>query len=143
MSTASPRLHEVNAELEVPFHDVDVLGLVWHGHYYKYFEIARTRLLRSLGLDAGDLIGPRYRFVVSESACRHIQRLDYGERFRVSAWINDYRHRIRIDYEITSLDRERRCARGHTVLACTDRDGNLLLRTPAAIYDRISVPAER
>ncbi|MDH3602364.1 MAG: hypothetical protein OEU26_22345, partial [Candidatus Tectomicrobia bacterium] len=25
---------------EVPFHDVDMMGVVWHGHYYKYFELA-------------------------------------------------------------------------------------------------------
>ena len=25
----------------VPFHDVDVAGVVWHGHYMKYLENAR------------------------------------------------------------------------------------------------------
>lgn len=35
----------------VPFHDVDVMNIVWHGHYFKYFEIARTALARKLGLD--------------------------------------------------------------------------------------------
>ena len=25
----------VSVELEVPFHDVDSLHIVWHGHYYK------------------------------------------------------------------------------------------------------------
>ena len=41
---------QVEVELEVPFHDVDMLQLVWHGHYYKYFELARTQLLRQRGL---------------------------------------------------------------------------------------------
>ena len=51
------RLHEVRVQLEVPFHDVDRLGVVWHGHYFKYFELARTRLLRAIGLDAGAHLG--------------------------------------------------------------------------------------
>ena len=25
----------------MPFHDVDALHVVWHGHYYKYLELAR------------------------------------------------------------------------------------------------------
>ena len=25
--------------IEVPFHDVDIMNVVWHGHYLKYFEI--------------------------------------------------------------------------------------------------------
>ena len=40
------RLRETSVELEVPLHDVDVLGIVWHGHYYKYLEAARTALLQ-------------------------------------------------------------------------------------------------
>ena len=24
---------------QVPFHDVDALHIVWHGHYYKYLEV--------------------------------------------------------------------------------------------------------
>jgi acyl-CoA thioester hydrolase len=132
------RTHEVRVQLEVPFYDVDILRVVWHGHYYKYFELARTELLRSIGLDAGDLIGVRYGFLVSESQCRHVQPLEYGERFEVAAWIRDYESRICIDYEITSLDRERRSAKGRTVLVSTDLEGRLLLRTPQAIRDRIA-----
>ncbi len=132
------RLHETRVQLEVPFHDVDPLSLAWHGHYYKYFELARTKLLRSIGLDAGELIGKRFRFLIVESQCRHIQPLRYGERFEVAAWIRDSANRICIDYEIASLDQARRCARGHTVLASTDLEGHLLLRTPGAIRDRIA-----
>ena len=32
-------------ELTVPFHDVDMMGVVWHGNYFRYFEIAREALL--------------------------------------------------------------------------------------------------
>ncbi|MCP4037861.1 MAG: acyl-CoA thioesterase [bacterium] len=134
---SATRLHEVRVQLEVPFHDVDPVRVAWHGHYYKYFELARTKLLRSLGLDAGELIGPRFRFLVAESGCRHIQPLTYAERFEVAAWLSDFENRIRIEYEIESLDHRRRCAKGHTVLVSTDLEGRLLLRTPPAIRDRI------
>lgn len=133
----SERLHETEIELEVPFHDVDALGVVWHGHYYKYLELARTKLLRSVGLDAGDLIGPRYRFLVIESRCRYAFPLFYGDRARVSAWLRDFHNRIFIAYEVTNLSQRRRAARGHTVLATLDAEGRMLLETPHAILKRI------
>jgi acyl-CoA thioester hydrolase len=132
------RIRETSIELEVPFHDVDGLGVVWHGHYYKYFEVARTRLLRSVGLDQGDVIGPRFRFLVIESHCRYAAPLHYGDKVRVSAWFGDVKHRIKIGYEAVSLETGRRAARGHTILATTDLDGRLLLETPHGIAHRIA-----
>jgi len=131
------RLHETCVELEVPFHDVDMLGVVWHGHYYKYLEAARTKLLVSVGLDAGDLIGPRYRFVVIESRCRYAFPLRYRERMRVTAWVRGVAHQIKIAYEIRNLDAERRSARAYTTLATLDQDGALLLETPVEIRNRL------
>lgn len=134
----TPRLRETSVELEVPFHDIDGMGIVWHGHYYKYLEIARTKLLRGVGLDKGDVIGPRYRFVVVESHLRYTAALQYGDKVRVTAWFGDLRHRIRILYEVTNLGTGRRAARGHTILATTDLEGRLLLETPHGIVERIA-----
>ena len=36
---------EVTVAIAVPFHDIDSIGIAWHGHYAKYFEIARCALL--------------------------------------------------------------------------------------------------
>ena len=32
---------QAEIELLVPFFDVDMMEVVWHGHYVKYFEEAR------------------------------------------------------------------------------------------------------
>jgi acyl-CoA thioester hydrolase len=131
------RLRETSVELQVPFRHVDMLGVAWHGHFYEYLEEARTELLRSCGLDAGDLIGGKYLLFVIESKCRHAFPLFYADRMRVSAWIKDIEHRISIHYEITNLNHERRAARAHTILATSDLERNLLLETPHEIQRRL------
>ena len=131
------RRFETSVELEVPFRHVDLMGVVWHGHYFEYLEEARTALLRSRRLDDGELIGERYAFFVIESRCRYTYPLFYRDRMRVSAWIQDVRHRVFIGYEITNLTRERRSARAHTILATTDLARNLLLETPEEIRQRL------
>ncbi|MDH3212844.1 MAG: acyl-CoA thioesterase [Myxococcales bacterium] len=133
----SQRLRETSVELEVPFRHVDVMGIVWHGHYFAYMEEARTRLLRSCGLDGGEWLESQYALFVIESKCRHVSPLYYGDRIRATAWLKDVKRRIHIAYEITNVTRGCRAARGHTILATTDRDRGLLLETPDAIQRRL------
>lgn len=138
------RYRETSIELDVPFHDVDAGRRVWHGHYYRYFELARTALLRASDLDIGDSSplgtgagGKGYEFVVIESRCRHAAPLRYGDRFRVSAWFRDHERRVMIGYEIWNLTTETRSARGHTALVTLDATGGLLQKTPDEILKRI------
>lgn len=127
----------VAIELEVPFHDVDALQVVWHGHYLKYLELARTALMRSRNLDIEQVVAAGYRQLVIETRCRYIFPLRYGERFRVEAWFQDIDNRLNIGFEITNLTQGRRCLRGHTILVTTDAAGRMLLETPDALLQRL------
>jgi hypothetical protein len=51
--------------------------------------------------------------------------------------LRDIEHRIFVGYEIANLSTGRRAARAHTILATTDTDGRMLLRTPRAIWARL------
>ncbi|MGE8385221.1 MAG: acyl-CoA thioesterase, partial [Pseudomonas putida] len=42
-------LLQAEVEVLVPFFDVDMMEVVWHGHYVKYLEVARCALLDKLG----------------------------------------------------------------------------------------------
>jgi acyl-CoA thioester hydrolase len=128
---------EVEVELEVPFHDVDMLHLVWHGHYYKYFEIARTQLLRAKGLSADQILKTGFMFVVIETKCRYPAPLRFGQRFVVGAKVADVDYRVKIDYEIWNATDNKRSAYGHSVLATINQSGELLLRTPDVLLERL------
>ena len=129
--------HAVSVELEVPFYDLDAMQIVWHGHYLKYFALARTALFRSRGLDVDQVVAMGHAIVVVESRCRHSFPLRYGDRFRVSAWISEVSHRIVVHYVLTNLTHNRRSARGHSHLATTDHAGNLQVETPDAIANAL------
>jgi acyl-CoA thioester hydrolase len=131
------RLHPTTVELEVPFHDCDPLGVVWHGHYYKYMELARTRLLTGLDLDGAELLQTGHRFFVIESHCRYAAPLRYRDRVAVTGWIRELEHRIVVAYELCNQTMGRRAARGHTILATVDTEGTLLLETPHEIRRRL------
>ena len=130
-------LCETSVELEVPFHDVDALQVVWFGNYYKYLDVARTRLFREAKLDTADLVSLGCGMLVIESACRYVSPLRYGDRARVRGWLSDVKHRLSIQYEIDNLSAGRRAARGHMVLVTTTLAGEMHLRTPNAILERL------
>jgi len=133
----APATGYVDVELEVPFHDLDPLRIVWHGHYAKYAEIGRTALLRSRGLDMQQIEEAGCRLVVVETRCRHSFPLFYGDRFRVRSWLVDVDFRVNIGFEIHNLTRGRRSARGSTIIATTGADGTLMLETPDALVRRL------
>ena len=47
-TNAMTREHHASFEIEhkVAFYELDPMQIVWHGNYYKYFEDARSALLR-------------------------------------------------------------------------------------------------
>ena len=133
-----PEQGVVSVDLQVPFHDVDGMHVVWHGNYVKYMELARTELMRSRNLDVQQIIAFGYRQVVIETHCRHVFPLYYGDRFRVHAWFHDVQNRLNIRFEIINLTHDRRSLVGHTILVTTDADGHMLLETPEAILGSLS-----
>jgi acyl-CoA thioester hydrolase len=128
-------------ELEIPFHQVDVLGIAWHGHYPKYLELARTALLRAHRLDTEDLRALGFRLVVSESFLHHASPLRYADRVRVAAWMGEVENRIEIAYQLRNLTSDALAAEGWMAFVTTRADGTLCLETPPEILERLRAPA--
>jgi len=127
-------------ELEIPFHHVDVLGIVWHGHYPEYLDLARTALLRSRRLDTEDLRALGFRLVVSESFVHHASPLRYGDRARVTAWFGEVENRLHIGYQIRNLTSGALAAEAWTDFVTTTGDGSLYLETPPPVLERLRAP---
>lgn len=119
--------------IEVPFHDVDALGVVWHGHIYKYLEIARTELFRLVELE------PRpgkiektgrdennFSLRVVETRCRHLMPLRYGDQLKVRAWFRAIDEQIHVAYDVLNETRQYRAARARTTLVVVDARGKLV-----------------
>jgi acyl-CoA thioester hydrolase len=122
--------------LEIPFHDVDMMGVVWHGHYYKYFELARTALFRKFHCDAKELKTMGLVLPVIESHCRYHAPLTYGMRVRVKASLVETEFRLGVNYLLTEEQSAKRLAKGHTVQAVVRWvDRSMLFPVPAQIIN--------
>ena len=86
----------------VPFHDVDVLEIAWHGHYLKYFEVARSRLMQTLQLDWPELRAGGVAMPIVEAHVSYRRPLPYNAAVKVEARIEEYCYaELKIHYLIT------------------------------------------
>ncbi|MCM8542544.1 MAG: acyl-CoA thioesterase [Lentisphaeraceae bacterium] len=124
--------------IDIPFHDVDAMEVVWHGHYIKYFEAARNELLRKIDYDYSDMEASGYLWPVIESKCRHISPAKYTMKIRVEAEIAEWENRLFIKYLITDSANAKKVCKGHTIqVAVKKENGEMLLASPQVLLDKI------
>ncbi|MBU0513146.1 MAG: acyl-CoA thioesterase [Proteobacteria bacterium] len=101
--------------LEVPFHDLDPLRVVWHGNYLKYFELARDALFKQQGLDLFDYFQKTgYVFPIIKTSVKYIHPLRYNDEFMSRAQLVEAKVKIVIDFEIVLAADNIVCARGRS-----------------------------
>ena len=137
MSAPARPEHAVTIEVPVAFHQCDPLGVVWHGRYFEYLEVARCALLARFELDVPQIAALGFRMYVTEARCRYMVALAYGDTARVTAWFGTRTPLLRVAYDVRGTAKDAWCARAATVLATTDAQGQLLARTPDAILARL------
>jgi len=131
----------VSVELLVPFHDVDTLRVVWHGHYVKYIEIARMEYLRRKRLSVPELEALGVMLMVAQTHLKHVAPLRHDDRFRVSAWLIEHHVRLEFEYEVFNLTTGKRAATGRSVLAAVSASAHqLYLQTPPELVTRLEAP---
>lgn len=111
----------VAVEVEVPFHDVDVMEVAWHGHYLKYFEIARCALLRRFDYDYPQMQASGYLWPIVDCRVKYIKPARYGQRLRIEARLAEYENRFKMDYIITDAPSGETLSKGHTIQIAVDK----------------------
>ena len=115
---------KADVEIQVPFHDVDGMHVVWHGHYYKYFEVARTKLLQSIDYDVHEMKASGYSWPIVETNCKYVRPIVYDQLIQVSAKIQEYENRLKIIYRISDAKTNEKLATGHTTQVAVDMKNN-------------------
>jgi acyl-CoA thioester hydrolase len=130
---------EATVEAHVAFHDVDVAGVVWHGHYLKYLENARWALMERLdfGLDA--MIASGYAWPIVDVHVKYVRAARFNDRLMVQASLVEWENRLTVNYLVTNAATTERTARARTVQVAVDAStGVLQFATPAVLLERVA-----
>lgn len=124
--------------VDIPFHDIDAMEVVWHGHYVKYFEHARTELLRQIDYDYPQMRTSGYAWPVVECYLKYVRPARYGNRLKVRAELREYENRLKIAYEIRDATSGERLTKGYTVqVAVRVSDGELQYVSPECLLSKM------
>lgn len=104
-----------SVRLKVPYYDVDMMQIVWHGNYLKYFDVARQALFRERGVDLNRYMKEKgYAFPIIRSIIKHILPLRFDDEFICTAVLKEATVKIVVDFEIKLISNDKVCTRGRS-----------------------------
>ena len=125
-------------EIEIPFFDVDPMAVAWHGHYVKYFEVARCAMLRKIDYDYPKMHESGYVFPVVEIYLKYVNPARYGQIVVAAAELLEYENRLKIGYRIRDKASGQRLTKGWSVqVAIEAKTRELQFISPRILLDKM------
>lgn len=129
---------QAEVEIQVPFFDVDSMDVVWHGHYIKYFEVARCALLDRIGHNYLQMREAGYAWPVIDMQLRYMRGARFNQRIRVRADLIEWENRLKINYLISDAETGERMTRGSSVQVAVEiASREMQLASPRVFIDAI------
>lgn len=141
--TPAPPL-EAEVELVVPFHDVDMLNIAWHGHYCRYLEVARCALLEKIDYDYLTMKATGYVWPIVDLHLRYVRPARFGQRLRVRAVLQEYEFRMKIQYRVMDAESGEVLVKGHTLQVAVEvGSGEMCYASPRVFLEKLGIaPAD-
>ena len=131
-------------DLDVSFHDVDMVGVVWHGHYLRYLENARWALMNQLGYGLDRMVASGFAWPIVELQAKYVSPARFGDRLRVRASLVEWESRMAVNYLVSRLGDGARIVRARTVQVAVDgSSGELQFATPQDFADCVRAALSR
>ncbi|WP_313227630.1 acyl-CoA thioesterase [Stutzerimonas chloritidismutans] len=125
-------------EMLVPFFDVDSMDVVWHGHYVKYFEVARCALLERIGHNYQQMRDAGYAWPIIDVQLRYMRGARFNQRIVVRADLVEWENRLKINYLIRDAETGERMTRGSSVQVAVEiASREMLLASPRVFVDAV------
>ena len=113
----------------VHYAETDQMGFVHHANYLVYFEMGRTEMLRSTGLNYRAIEEKGFYLVVFKVTCKYRSPARYDDELVLRTRITRVTP-VRIEHSYRLTRGRDLIAEGESTLACVDRNGELQALPP-------------
>lgn len=138
MNSKSRNLPTAEVIIDIPFFDIDVLGVAWHGHYVKYLEIARGALMATFDYNYTAMEQSGYSWPITELKLRYVKPARLGQKIGVFAKLREFELRLVIDYVITDVETGARLSKGYTIQVPVDMETEeMQFGAPPVLYRKL------
>lgn len=129
-----PKL-SASTEVLIRFNEADPLGIVWHGHYIRYFEDAREAFGKAHGLGYLDFYREGLVVPIVHVDCNYKKSVRFGETIMVEAiFVPCEAAKMKFEYRLYNEQNEL-VADGSTIQVFLDKDTQTLQLTNPAFFE--------
>ncbi|WP_270893041.1 1,4-dihydroxy-2-naphthoyl-CoA hydrolase MenI [Staphylococcus saprophyticus] len=109
-------------QIEARYSETDQMGVIYHGNYPTWFEVARTDYISKLGFSYKDMEDSGIISPVIDLDIKYIKSIFYPEKVTIKTWVERYsRLRSIYKYEIYNEAGEL-ATTGSTALTCIKKE---------------------
>ncbi len=130
-------MKKFSTSIRVRYGETDQMGVVYHGNYATYFEVARTEWLRSLGVTYKYMEDSGIMLPVISLSFNFIKSAKYDDILTITVELKKSPLvKIEFDYEIVNQNKEK-ISTGNSVLAFINMETNKPTKCPDYILEKL------
>ncbi len=84
-------------DIQVSYADTDMMGIIYHANYLKWFELGRTRLIEEVGYSYVEMEKSGFCSPVLRVEITYRKPIRYGDKVQVKTWIEE-NHGLKTTY---------------------------------------------
>ncbi len=136
-SSGKPNISET-VTVKIPFHDVDMMEVAWHGHYMKYFEVARCALLDRIQYNYTEMRDSGFVWPVVDLRVKYVRSARFGQDIDITCSILEYENRLVLGYLIQDQASGIKLTQGKTTqVAVHIETEELQLVSPPVLFEKL------
>jgi acyl-CoA thioester hydrolase len=131
--TAEPH----RTQIRVTYGDTDAMGIVYYANYLRWFEVARTEMMRHLGIAYKAMEAEGVFLPVSEVFCKYHRSAKYDDVLIIETRIDFLKKvSLRFSYRILRAEDGAELVTGSTLHGFVSREGKIV-RAPGFLAEII------
>ena len=116
---------------KVRFVETDMMGVVHHANYLRWFEMGRVAYLRACGITLGELMDAGVIFPITEIKAQYKNSCTFDDDFEVQVKMTAFnKAKMEFNYKIIRLRDGAVSVEGHTRNVFTDKEGRIIRLEP-------------
>lgn len=116
---------------KVRFVETDMMGVVHHANYLRWFEMGRVAYLRACGISLGELMAADIIFPITEVQVKYKNSCTFDDEFEVQTTMSAF-NKAKMDfaYKVIRLRDGAVAVEGYTRNVFTDKEGHIVRLEP-------------
>lgn len=117
--------------INIRFHEVDSLRIVWHGHYLKYFEDGREAFGKKYGIGYMDVFRAGLATPLIKISCEYKKAVKYNDKVMLqTTFIPTMAAKIVFEFRLFNPDTDEVFATGESTQVFLNAASELILTSP-------------